>query len=201
VRVNAQQRHGRRVVWTAGLISILPFVVFWKSFQQLYFLNPLYHLLSIPRKTMGFTAIVLYGSVKFAVVAWALWKAESRWRPMLLSLLALDLAAAAALGAGRFQLELDTAVSWRYQYISLLVFGPFAGLLLARHKGTVQAAALLIWILILAYPWKRHVPLWADGRGLQIRARVATYPADARFDPSSLTAGRARELERLYHLH
>jgi hypothetical protein len=109
---------------------------------------------------------------------------------MLLALVALDLENAAALGAGRFQLGLDTAVSWRYQYISLLAFGPLAGLLLVRYKRTVQVGVWLIWILMLAYPWKRHAPRWAVWRGVEIRTRVATYPADARFDPSSITVTR-----------
>jgi hypothetical protein len=166
-----------------------------------FLLNPLYHLLSIPKKTVAVPELVLYGSVKIAIVLWALWKADLQWRPMLLTLVALDLVNAAALGAGRSQLGLDTTVSWRYQYLSLLTFGPLAGLLLVRYKKTVQAAVFLVWILVLAYPWKRHAPRWAYWRGEDIRNRLATYPVEARFDPSSITAGRARDLEKHYHLH
>jgi hypothetical protein len=101
----------------------------------------------------------------------------------------------------RSHLGLDTAVSSRYQYISLFSFGPLAGLLLVQHKKAVQVAVLVVWMLVLAYPWKRHAPRWAAWRGVEIRTRVDTYPADARIDPSPVTAGQARELTRRYRLH
>lgn len=166
-----------------------------------FLLNPLYHLLSIPKKTVGMPALLIYGLLKIAVILWALWKADPRLRLPLLVFVAFDLANAAALGFARFHTGLDTTVSSRYQYLSLFCFGPMAGLLVGRSRRLIQAAVLLVWIPVLAYPWKRHAPRWAAWRGVEIRERLATVPDGSRFDPSSLTAGRARELVTLYHLH
>jgi hypothetical protein len=172
------------------------------SYGAHYFLlNPLYHLLSIPKKTVGTLALLLYGILKIAVIVWALWKADTRLRPLLLVLVAFDLANAAALGFARFHTGLDTTVSSRYQYLSLFCFGPMAGLLVARPKRLARAAVFLVWIPLLAYPWKRHAPRWAGWRGVEIRERLAEVPDSSHFDPSSVTAGRARELVTLYHLH
>lgn len=172
------------------------------SYGAHYFLlNPLYHLLSIPKKTVGTLALLLYGILKIAVIVWALWKADTRLRLLLLVLVAFDLANAAALGFARFHTGLDTTVSSRYQYLSLFCFGPMAGLLVARPKRLARAAVFLVWIPLLVYPWKRHAPRWAGWRGVQIRERLAEVPDSSHFDPSSVTAGRARELVTLYHLH
>jgi hypothetical protein len=166
-----------------------------------FLLNPLYHLLSIPKKTVGMPALLIYGFLKIAVILWAMWKADARLRQLLLVLVALDLAVAAALGVARFHMGIDTTVSSRYQYLSLFSFGPMAGSLVARSRRLIQAAVLLVWIPVLVYPWKRHAPRWAGWRGVEIRDRLATVPDSSRFDPSSLTAGRARELVERYHLH
>jgi hypothetical protein len=71
----------------------------------------------------------------------------------------------------------------------------------ARPVRLVQALIFLVCLPGLAYPWKRHAPRWARWRGVEIRDRINTEPDGAHFDPSSLTAGRARELAKLYHLH
>ncbi len=166
-----------------------------------FLLNPLYYLLSIPKETLAVPELVLYGSLKVVIMVWALWKADFQWRPILLTLAALDMITAVMLGAGRSHLALDSTVSYRYQYLSLLSFGPFAGLVLFRHKKPILVAVFLVWVAVLVYPWKRHAPRWAGWRGLDIRSHLATYPQDARFDPSSITVGRARDLQKLYHLH
>jgi len=166
-----------------------------------YLLNPLYHLVSIPHKTVSILALCFYGFVKIGVIVWALRKADERLRPLLLALVAFDLLNAVALGFGRYHTGINTSVSSRYQYISLLCFGPAAGLLVARSRLLLQAALFLVWVPILAYPWNRHAPRWAGWRGSEIRDRLAKVPDSDHFDPSSLTAGRARALTRLYQLH
>lgn len=172
------------------------------SYGTHYFLlNPLYHLISIPKKTVGLAALLFYGFLKIVVIAWTLRKADAPWRPLLLVLVAFDLANAAALGFGRYHTGLDTTVSSRYQYLSLFCFGPLAGLLMMRPRRVVRAAMFLVWVPLLAYPWKRHAPRWAGWRGVEIREQLARVPDSAHFDPSSLTAGRARELIEIYHLH
>ena len=76
-----------------------------------------------------------------------------------------------------------------------------AGLRVMRPRRLARTAVLLVWVPLMAYPWKRHAPRWAGWRGVEIRDRMARVPDGAHFDPSSLTAGRARELAKLYHLH
>ena len=172
------------------------------SYAAHYFLlNPLYHLVSIPNKTVGILALCVYGFIKVGVIVWALRKTDERLRPLLLALVAFDLLNAVALGFGRYQKGISTSVSSRYQYISLLCFGPVAGMLVARSRRLLQAMLFLVWVPILAYPWNRHAPRWARWRGIEIRDRLAKVPDTDHFDPSSLTAGRARELTKLYRLH
>ena len=45
------------------------------------------------------------------------------------------------------------------------------------------------------------MPIWAVWRGAEIRTALRQNADGERFDPSSLTAGRARQLIRQYHLH
>ncbi len=164
-------------------------------------MNPLYHLMALPHQAVNTLAFWFYGVLKMAVVAGALWKAEALQRRLLLVLLALDVGNAAMLGFARSVTPLETAVSSRYQYISLLCFGPMAGVLVARMQRFARIAIFLLWIALLAYPWDRHAPRWAGWRGSEIRSRLGTVPNDVRIDPSGLAAGRARELAKLYHLH
>jgi hypothetical protein len=177
------------------MISVLSYTIYS------FLLNPLYNLLSYHGKTVGIVALIIYGSLKLAVIVWGLRKADARLRPTLLALVAFDLINAAALGFGRYQMGIDTAVSWRYQYLSLLCFGPFAGLIVAGQKRWAQIAALLIWVPVLAYPWKRHAPRWASWRGSEIRQSLATLPDDDSVALSHVTVKRAHELEKLYNLH
>jgi hypothetical protein len=172
------------------------------SYAAYYFLlNPLYNLLPYHGRTMGVMALFVYGIPKLIAIAWALVKAKSPLRLILSALVACDLVNAAALGFGRYQTGIDTAVSWRYQYLSLLCFGPLLGLLVARQKRMAQLAALLIWVPVLGYPWKRHAPRWAGWRGSQVRQQLISAPSDARLDASSVTVKRALELKNTYNLH
>jgi hypothetical protein len=166
-----------------------------------FLLNPLYHLVSIHKETVGIGTLFFYGALKITALALGWRHAEKSLRPLLLVLMALDLANAVILGFGRHYTGLDTSVSSRYQYVSLFCFGPFAAQLAARPKRLAQAAIFLVWIPLLAYPWRRHAPRWAEWRGAEIRYRLVHDPDGAHFDPSSITAGQARELEKIDHLH
>ena len=166
-----------------------------------FLLNPLYHLVSIHKETVGIETFFFYGALKITTLALGWRQAEKSLRPLLLVLIAFDFGNAIVLGFGRHYTGLDTSVSSRYQYISLFCFGPFAAQLVARPRRLAQAANFLVWIPLLAYPWRRHAPQWAQWRGTEIRDRLAHDPDGAHFDPSSITAGQARELEKIYHLH
>jgi hypothetical protein len=65
----------------------------------------------------------------------------------------------------------------------------------------VRVAVLLLCAGALAFPWKRHAEQWDGWRGGKLRAAIEQAGPTEHFDPSSLTAGRARELVRLYGLH
>jgi len=163
--------------------------------------NPLYLPLPPLRHLFGAMAPLAFGVLKAAVFVWAFRKAAPATRPLLLTLVAFDVITAASLGYGRWSTNLATATSSRYQYIPLLCFGPSAGILVARLRSGVQVAALLLCAVALAMPWKRHAEQWDAWRGDNLRTAIEQAGPTDRFDPSSLTAGRARELMRIYGLH
>jgi hypothetical protein len=163
--------------------------------------NPLFLPLPMLRRFFGAGAPFACGALKAVVFVWAFRKAEPTARPLLWTLVAFDLIVAAALGYSRWSTSLSTTTSSRYQYIPLLCFGPLAGILVARLRSGVRVAVLLLCVGALAFPWKRHADQWDGWRGVKLRAAIDRAGASEHFDPSSLTAGRARELVRLYSLH
>jgi hypothetical protein len=173
-------------------------------------LNPLYHLLPIPRKAVGPTEMMIAGALKLLLIAIALRLSKDTLRSLLWTLLLLDVTMAVMLGLGRSQLPLDTAVSYRYQHVALLCFAPFFaiavmhGLALFRAPAWRAAAFAVIftgWGLLLGYPWLRHSERWAGWRGVEVRSALASAPPDQRFGLASITAARARELTDIYNLH
>ena len=164
-------------------------------------LNPLALPLPPLRHLFGAAAPLACGALKAAVFVWAFRKAAPAMRPLLWTLVAFDLIVAATLGYSRWFTSLSTTTSSRYQYIPLLCFGPMAGILVARLRSGVQVAALLLCAVALTVPWKRHAEQWDAWRGDKLRAAIEQAGSTEHFDPSSLTAGRARELMRLYGLH
>jgi hypothetical protein len=163
--------------------------------------NPLFLPLPPLRHLIGAAAPLACGALKAAVFVWAFRKAEPAARPLLWTLVAFDVIIAVSLGYGRWSMSPATATSSRYQYIPLLCFGAMAGILVARLRSGVHLAVLLLCTVALAAPWKRHAEQWEAWRGDNLRAAIAQTGAADRFDPSSITAGRARELIRLYGLH
>lgn len=164
-------------------------------------LNPLFLLLPFLRVKLEGGSLMIFGLIKTAVFVWAFRKATPSARPLLWTLVALDLIFAVSLGYARWPTGLATATSSRYQYISLLCFGPMAGILLTRLRLKAQIAITLLWIVVLTLPWKRQVEQWSTGRGKLLRSAIAQDDPGQSFDPSSITAGRARELSHRYGLH
>jgi hypothetical protein len=163
-------------------------------------LNPLYWLVPMDAKSIDVRA-VLFAILKVtAIVAgWRLASAEPR--RVLAALLALDLMNSALLGIGRWSTGIEAAVSWRYQYISLLCFAPFLGVLVQRIRVKPALAFILVlWTLLLAWPWRRHAPRWAAWRGIEVRRKLETAPTAERFSPSQLTIGEVRRLVSRYGL-
>jgi hypothetical protein len=164
-------------------------------------MNPLYMPLPILRHVFGAGTFLVCGALKAAVFIWAFRKAGPSLRPLLSTLVALDLVLAASLGYGRWSTGLATTTSSRYQYIPLLCFGPMAGILVAHLRTGARVAVLILCAFALAVPWKRHAEQWGSSRGSRLRAALEQAGPTEHFDPSSLTAARARELVRLYGLH
>jgi hypothetical protein len=163
--------------------------------------NPLFTPLPPLRKLFGAGAPLACGALKTAVIVWAFRSARPATRTLLWTLGAFDLIVAASLGYSRSYTGLAATTGSRYQYISLLCFVPFAGILVARLRIGARVAVLLMCAAALAFPWKRHAEQWAGWRGDQLRTAIEHSEATQHFDPSSVTAGRARELVRLYGLH
>jgi len=191
----------------AAMLLLAPHHVFPKLGSTLLFgldyliSNPLFTPLPPVRNMFGAGAPFAFGALKAAVLVLAYRSAGPATRTLLVTLGAFDLIVAAALGYSRSYTGLAAATSSRYQYISLLCFVPFAGILVARLRIGVRGAILLICAVGLVIPWNRHAEQWAGWRGDQVRAAIEHLPATEHFDPSSVTVGRARELMRLYRLH
>jgi hypothetical protein len=165
-------------------------------------LNPLYTLISYPGRHIGLLALVLFGTVKAAVFVWAIVsEKKTPVRALLLTLLAFDALNALALGYGRAYTGDSAAVSSRYQYISLLCFGPALGWVFSKLRKEVAVVFVLLWLGVLGYPWKTHVGRWALWRGSDLRMALKTGAPEAHFDPSSLTVAQARDLMERYGLH
>ena len=166
-------------------------------------LNPLYLLMSYPHKKVGAEALWIFGAIKILVMMAGILVATRTQRRLLSTLLVFEIATAALLASGRYTTGSIGEVSSRYQYVSLLCFGPFLGLVVARM---VRSKPLLVacWIglaLVIAMPWGRHMDRWAYERGIEVRESIRSTPDDQRFGLPSITAGRARELIAKYGLH
>lgn len=164
-------------------------------------LNPLFSLVPMRWHPTQVTIVVLFGAIKLVVIAWAFHKSGRSLFPFLATLVAFDLATAAALGYARTWTGLSTTVSSRYQYISLLVFGPMAGIIVAGWRRELKIVVFVLWIWLLAYRWEGTANHWAATRGIAIRNALAGNRPYAAFDPSRMSTGEARRLIKEYHLH
>lgn len=189
-------KHGRPAGLTASLLDKVSFAA------HDLLLNPLYTLISYPGRRVGILALALFGAVKAAVMVWAIVGAKKTpVRALLLTLVAFDVLNALAMGYGRAYTGDLATVSSRYQYTSLLCFGPALGWAFSRIRKEAAVILALLWLGVLGYPWKTHIDIWALRRGSDLRRALKTSPADAHFDPSSVTAATARELTERYRLH
>lgn len=209
---------GRRRIWLCAVslaptaLLILATWLFVPPFKQTqlghftyslhyFLLNPLSSLVGISKYPWNASPVVLFGSLKLLVIGWAFYKSGRRLYPLFATLIAFDLATAAALGYARTWTGLFTASSSRYQYISLLVFGPMAGIIVAGWRRELQIAVFVLWIWLLAYRWEPAITYWANWRGTAIRNALARNQASLMFDPSKLTIAQARRLVEQFQLH
>lgn len=207
--------------WSAGLVglSLILFGIYQRSlngypnFQHLgaklgsmafwavkyELLNPLYHFVSLRGVGIALPALVLFGALKIAVMMAGMQVANQEQRPFLWALILLELGTAALITAGRYLTGDIGVISYRYQYVSLMCFGPFLGLVLARTR--FLWVFMVMWVMLVGSPWKRHAGMWGYQRGVEVRQALAATADDQRFGLPEITAGRARELIARYRLH
>lgn len=175
-----------------------------------FLLNPFHALLEID--SYGPTTTALLAVIKLALLGWGLGRASGALRLLLVLALIFDLGNAALLGLGRYHTGIETAVSSRYQYGSLLATAPFLGFWL-EHLVTRSAhpavrrplqVAVLAGLLLVARGWSVQLAVVVPGRGLALREALQAAPADQRFEVGaipSMTLQRAREIAAEFELH
>jgi hypothetical protein len=181
----------------------------------LYFflLNPFQALLDI--NPWGPAAVLWLGALKCALIFFVLRRTSGRKRALLLVLLAYDLGNAVLLGIGRYHTGLETAVSSRYCYSSLLATLPFAAaaieFLLQRRPLPAVVHHMTIAVILLGLiahslrGWPAPLNEFCNWRGSGLRqlfsdesaARTGAKVPALEFMPVS----RAKELIRAYNLH
>jgi hypothetical protein len=154
----------------------------------------------------------LGGVLKLAIFGAALLLAR-RSRGLILALLAFEVGNTLLLGLGRYHTGLETTVSWRYQYTSLLTLAPalaWLGSALAtrwpssRTLRVVAAVALAGLAWHLTRPWGQLMPGWSTARGGVTRDALRLPHDEA---PESISGvpwidnARTRELVERYNLH
>jgi hypothetical protein len=166
-------------------------------------LNPLYLLLSYPGRTVGTTALWIFGALKILVIAAGLLVASRAQRRLLWTLLLFEIATGVLITSGRYATGAPGEISSRYQYTPLLCLAPFVGLVMAwmARPKAVLVVATLLFALGITLPWGRHLDRFAYQRGISVRQAIAATPDDQKFGLPTITAGRARELIAKYGLH
>lgn len=177
-----------------------------------YCLNPAHRLLS--QDSAGWGAVAVLGSLKLALVAWALVRSRGRERSLFILLVAFDLGYAALLGIGRYHTGLPTSMSSRYQYASLLGIAPLAGFWFARQweripaapwlRSSLAAGLLLSAAGFMVRQWPRELEPFTRERGTRSRQVLLETPNPAPYSVPGvpwLSNERARQLIAKYHLH
>lgn len=190
--------------FSAWYLTANPFLPIWSS------LAPSVHLNEI-----GITAVIVAGTLKFALLAGG-YATASIWQRRLLSALGLfDVGYAVLLGLGRSDADIHLVMSSRYQYNALICTLPFLAVLLERGLSRLRlprgglsltgAALVGIAVYLVNLGWSRQLPGWVAWRGAGTRrVVVASPPNPAATDlPGNpyMTDGRARELRNEFRLH
>lgn len=148
-------------------------------------LNPLHRLAAFD--SMGPHTTALLAAAKVALIAWGLRRATPGQRHLLLLLVAFDLGNSVLLGIGRYHTGLETTISSRYQYGSLLATLPFLGLAFAallarvpsvfRLRTAAAALALAGAVVLFLQGWSHEAPGFAAARGTATRHLLHVDPA------------------------
>ncbi len=135
-------------------------------------------------------------------------------RPLLYLLVLFFLGDAFLLALGRNHLHISSISGWRYQYLILVLFAPFVGVLLEKFLGYVRQdlirrSASFVVLLVIArwvfIPWGVHLPTWSQERGTYARQKIVDDSSVAEdYDISKfdeVSNERALELKEKYNLH
>jgi hypothetical protein len=175
-----------------------------------YCLNPAHQLFAV--ESSGWRTVAALGLCKLALVGWALGRSRGRPRLLFALLVAFDMGNAALLGMGRYHTGLQTALSSRYQYASLLGIMPLAGFWCATQWGRIRApaalrdgcalAAIAVVACCLCRQWPDALEPFSETRGDESR-RILLHDAGPHPVPGIpfLSIERAKALIAKYHLH
>jgi hypothetical protein len=140
-------------------------------------LNPGFRLLGID--SWGWHTVVALGLLKLALIVWTLSISRGGQRRLLLMFVVYDLGNAALLGLGRYHTGLETTISSRYQYASLLGIMPLAGFWLAAMIGRLPwgapwrrmaaAAAVIALVVATTRGWSPELDSFVIPRGVDSR--------------------------------
>ncbi|HZZ18405.1 MAG TPA: hypothetical protein VFE25_03500 [Opitutaceae bacterium] len=183
------------------------------TFAAWYFcVNPMHSLLLV--ESWGWRTTVLLGAVKVFVYVSGLIRSRGHARRLFVALILFDLANAALLGIGRYHTGLESTVSSRYQYASMLAFLPIAGFwvsslirdleiprIILRPACTV---VLVVLATALCRQWPSELERFSRWRGADSRRVLFTEPNPASGDVPGIPGmpmDRAKELIAKYRLH
>jgi hypothetical protein len=177
-----------------------------------YALNPAYRILGVG--SWGWPTAGILGMLKVMLVAWALARSQGRLRLLFALLVASDLGNAVLLGVGRYHTGIDTVISSRYQYASIVGIAPLLGYWITLQAERIRvpalvrraalAGALAAVAVILCLQWRAQIEPFAQARGVESRRVLLLEPNPGeRAVPGIpfMTTVRARELIAAYHLH
>ena len=177
-----------------------------------YCANPAHYLLSV--EPYGWHTVVLLGSLKVALVVWALARSEGRTRALFLMLVAFEVGNSGLLGVGRYHTGLGATLSPRYLYASLIGIAPILGFAASRLRDALPGPAGLRLALaalalaavagVMVRDWAPQIEPFTAWRGTESRRILFEDPApapDAVPGIPGLPMSRAKALIRKYHLH
>ncbi len=180
---------------------------------HVFLLNPFFHLFSFEGPPTD--SILFLGTVKvFIVILSFVFAKDKSLRILILGFLLFDLGNAALLGLGRYHEGLNAAVSWRYQYVSLIGFLPSCAIVInqlfewvfksPKIKTIAAILSLVLWLNLIVTPWQSHIEHWHFWRGRD--GRKALLKDNPNFRnwiglPSIVPFDEGKETVRRFNLH
>ena len=174
------------------LISALDVTTFGKMLEyasHVFLRNPFCHLFGLSGDR--FDLIWSLGVFKIVLLMFGLiiaWLKDRRLFNFFVILILFDLGNSALLGLGRYHEGLSAAVSWRYQYASLICVAPILvyvveqmiNLPLGVGSSWGKRALFLLglyWLFSITQPWEKQMKHWSGWRGREGReAMLKDHP-------------------------